>query len=318
MKDQVPVVLSIYAYSFDQPLPSSDEILFCSTKTTSEDVENFLRIVLKSNGNKIYTILNIQELTYSNSESIERFLTSDTQAGGHSNYNLVCICSQEKHAESILATSIASFRVTPIILPLVNIRDYLMSHFVDEKNLNDSKSLPFYDFEKSSVRALISKNPGNGKSSYVKSFISKVSHKCQFNYECIRVKKTCLDVDKEFEKLFKMPISNHSNIPTLFHIDIAFETFHNVDLFLFNLLVVGELKHSNGLVWRKRNSDLYFIEIMPPFLSGPNDISYHSILNYLPQVNFRTPRLYLYSLLNSNDIERRMIQDNHFQHQFLG
>ena len=189
-----------------------------------------------------------------------------------------------------------------------------MSHFVDQKNQNNSSFLPFYDFEKSSVRALISKNPGNGKSSYVNSFINKVSRKCQFNYECIRIKKTCLDPDKEFAKL----LNHKTQHPTLFHIDIAFETFHNVDLFLFNLLVVGELKHSNGLVWRRKSCDLYFIEIMPPFLSGPNDVSFHSMLNYLPHVYFRTPRLYLYDLVNSNDTKKRMIQDNHFEHQFLG
>lgn len=62
--DQVAVALSIYAMSFEQPLPTNDECLFCSNETSAEEVENFLRIALKSNGECIYTLIGIQELKY--------------------------------------------------------------------------------------------------------------------------------------------------------------------------------------------------------------------------------------------------------------
>lgn len=62
--EQVPIALSIYATSFDEPLPTNDECLFCSNETSTEEVENFLRIAVKSNGRCIYTIVGIQELRY--------------------------------------------------------------------------------------------------------------------------------------------------------------------------------------------------------------------------------------------------------------
>jgi E3 ubiquitin-protein ligase RNF213 len=68
--------LSIYALSPEQPLPSDDEILYCNSDTTHEQVELFWRRVLNEplipNKNqdsqqqqkKIYCLINIQELAY--------------------------------------------------------------------------------------------------------------------------------------------------------------------------------------------------------------------------------------------------------------
>lgn len=62
--DQVSIALSSYAMSFEQPLPTNDECLFCSSETSAEEVENFLRIALKSDGKCIYTLIGIQDLRY--------------------------------------------------------------------------------------------------------------------------------------------------------------------------------------------------------------------------------------------------------------
>jgi hypothetical protein len=56
--DQISTVLSIYSES-GFPLPSNDECLFCTNETSGEEVEILLRVALKSDGNKIYTLLNI-------------------------------------------------------------------------------------------------------------------------------------------------------------------------------------------------------------------------------------------------------------------
>jgi len=104
--------------------------------------------------------------------------------------------------------------------------------------------------------------------------------------------------------------------PILFHIDIAFEVFSNVDLFLFNLLIIGGLKHSNGLVWRREAKDIYIIEIMPPFLNTSRPTAFHSLLNYLPKINFRHPRAYLYDLMNLEAAELRQLHDNLFTEHY--
>ena len=51
--EQMSVELSIYAESFDQPFPESDEALFCNTQTSAEEVENFFRVAFKSSGKRI-------------------------------------------------------------------------------------------------------------------------------------------------------------------------------------------------------------------------------------------------------------------------
>lgn len=134
------------------------------------------------------------------------------------NYNLVCICSQEKQSESILATSLARYKVKAIILPQVNIEEYLAPKF---KQASGKKSLSNYDFENSNVRVLMSQKPGNGKSTYVK--VLRTRMKTKHNYKCIRIKSNTLNCDHELDKLFKMRCDSSPDQPTLFHIDIAFE-----------------------------------------------------------------------------------------------
>lgn len=63
------------------------------------------------------------------------------------------------------------------------------------------------------------------------------------------------------------------------------------------------MKHSNGQVWRRRTDmDLYFIEIMPLYISRGR--SYHSVINFIPRIEFRSPTEYLYDMRNVRpDIE---------------
>ncbi len=93
-----------------------------------------------------------------------------------------------------------------------------------------------------------------------------------------------------------------------------------MDYFLFNLIIIGALKHSNGLMWRRNNTrDLYLIEIMPPFLNKANaSVAYHSLLNYLPRIVFRTPKDYYYDLMNLSKAELSKLQDNLFETFYKG
>ena len=314
--EQISIALSIYAHTPEEPLPSCDEFLYCSGETSSEEVENFLRIAFKSNGSKIYTLLNMQDIKYENAALIEKFLSLSSQLEPSGNYNLVCICSQEKQSQSILAALLMRYRVKTIVLPATDLDEYLASKFIIDENRTDRNCPPHYDPQHSCVRALMSKKPGNGKSTFVKVFKQKLN----FNYKIIRIKNNCLNVDNELNKLFEFK-KDEPNRPTIYHIDIAFEVFHNVDLFLFNLLVVGCVKHSNGLIWRRSSKDLYMIEIMPPYLNGPvraghfeknRGVTFHSMLNYLPRVQFRDPSKYLYDLINMSDNELRRHEDTLF------
>jgi hypothetical protein len=53
-REQIQTALSIYAFSPMEPMPKSDEILFCTVHTTAEEVENFLRVVFRYFSLKIF------------------------------------------------------------------------------------------------------------------------------------------------------------------------------------------------------------------------------------------------------------------------
>jgi len=165
------------------------------------------------------------------------------------------------------------------------------------------------------VRALYSPRPGNGKSLYVKSLVDRVKTTSdasfEFNYQIIRIKETVLNMNSEINKLLKTADSR----PTIYHIDIAYEVFKNVDQYLFNLIVSRHLKNSSGMVWRRRASDIYLFEV-----SHRLDGAY-TMMSYLPFIEFRTPEQYLYGLENADEEEAGSGEktgplDSHFRAYF--
>ncbi len=51
-------------------------------------------------------------------------------------------------------------------------------------------------------------------------------------------------------------------------------------------------------MWRRKPTDIFLIEI-----SHRKDSNHHSMLDYLPRIDFQTPVRYLYDLRNQNDEE---------------
>lgn len=64
---------------------------------------------------------------------------------------------------------------------------------------------------------------------------------------------------------------------------------------------------------------------MPPFLNNSTmhttPYAYHSILNYLPKINFRNPRSYLYDIVSLNEVALKKLQDylfeDHYKSKFI-
>jgi hypothetical protein len=301
--EQIQTALSIYALSPNQPMPKNDEILICTTQTTTEEVENFLRIVFKSTGNKIYTLMNIHDLAYEATERVEKFLqSSNAVLTKTSKFVLVIMCSQEKHSQSILASLYAKNKIKPVILSSENLENYVNQKFFRKK---DRKFLlTNYDPDFSAARVLISRSSGNGKSQYVKELVQRIKSNAKnvFNYQIIRIKSSTLNLDAEIDKFFALKAESGSSHPTLFHIDVAYEVFHNLDHYLFSLFILNYLKHTNGMVWRRNaDTDLYIIEITPPLmLHSDKLLAIHSMINYLPKIEFKTPNRHLYDLRNGS------------------
>jgi hypothetical protein len=316
----------MYAYDPEAPLPTNDEILFCDSNTTSEQVENFLRVAFMSNGEKIYTLMNIQELTYENSTKIEKFWLS--YKNKTNTFILVLVCCIEKQEQSILASVFSKNRVKPIKLASNDLEDYLFGKLRLAYDPKKSINLTSLDPDSMLVRTFLSQRSGNGKSAYIQNLIEKIpdEKRKNINFEVIRIKSSKLNMDKEIEKLIRIKFeaskNKRNNFPTIYHIDIAYEVFQSVDQYLFSLIVCSYFKHSNGLVWRRnQTNDIYLIEMTPPYfnldlsrkLNNTNKlknknklVSFHSMLNFLPSIEFRTPLQYYQGITNDPQNDNRL------------
>ncbi|NXE56560.1 RN213 ligase, partial [Casuarius casuarius] len=143
-----------------QPLPTFDEVLLCTPQTTSEQVELFLRRCLSpsSRGEKIYTMLYADELSYDVSSRAEELF----QCLQHHNnmYRLVILCNCNREHSHI--PSVFSQYKVPMIpqRPLAEIQRYLQDHYRVTQPLSSAASV-FKD--NMCVGIVSSKRAGVGK-----------------------------------------------------------------------------------------------------------------------------------------------------------
>jgi hypothetical protein len=245
--------------------------------------------------------MNVQELAYETAERVERFLQSTSPAvlNKTDDFVLAIICSQEKHTQSVLTSLYSKNKITPVILSSETLESYVNQKLFRKKSR--AFQLTNYDPDHSSARVLISSSSGNGKSEYVKDLVQTLQTAGKsFNYKIIRMKSSSLNLDTEIEKLFAHRAESNNSLPTLFHVDVAYEVFYNLDHYLFSLFVLSHLQHSSGMVWqRSATRDMYLVEITPPLIFKANKmVAVHAMINYLPKIEFKTPRLYKYELEN--------------------
>lgn len=218
---QIRIVLSMYANCDSEPLPSNDELLFCTNKSTGEEIENFLRLVLTSpeNESRLYCVANLQELSYEAQTTIEKYLHYDERFNTifKGRFALVFVSTTSK--PSLIASVLAKYRVTP-----VEFDDDMLRVYLHDKLVGHSKSVVVasdLDPDGFTVRVLTSKRSGSGKSKYVKHLIES---KSQIDKKIVRIKSPLVDVDSEIYKLIENQIKNSSHSTAIiYHIDIAYE-----------------------------------------------------------------------------------------------
>ena len=149
--EQMSTVLSIYAQSGIRcPLPKNDECLFCTSETTGEEVEIFLRVALKSDGKKIYTLLNIQDLNYEAANHADKWFP---KIHSTKNYILVVVCCIEKKSHNVLISTFLKYKIPQHIKQTEeNLQNYLMLQY---KSSTTSSAL-ILDPNQLAVRTLIS------------------------------------------------------------------------------------------------------------------------------------------------------------------
>jgi hypothetical protein len=200
--DQVAAVLSIYALTPLCPLPSNDEVLFCTPETTSEEVVNFVRVALKSDARKIYTLVNIEELSYESSKNADKCFS---KLNASTNYVLVLMCTSDRQQHSILASSFAKYAVSYMLAPSSDLTRYLNTKLSNEPQRAGQSLACNIDPQRNCVKVLSSAKSGCGKTLFVKNLLERTrASERGIAYFNLPIKSKAIDTDAEIECHFHL------------------------------------------------------------------------------------------------------------------
>ncbi|XP_075025423.1 E3 ubiquitin-protein ligase RNF213 isoform X2 [Calonectris borealis] len=288
--------LAIYMNSPDQPLPTFDEVLLCTPQTTAEQVGLFLRrcLIPCSGGEKIYTMLYADELSYDVSCRAEELF----QYLQHYNntYRLVILCNCERE-HSYIPSVFSRYKVHMIPQrPLAEIQRYLQHHY---RVAQPSSSAASVFKDNMCVGIVSSKRAGVGKSLYVKRLHERLQAE-QPDYtkllKTIRLIEPEVDEDKVLKSLLHFLKRKHQAKPMIFHFDITSSVRSGIPEFLFKLLVLQYLTDNNGNMWLRQKCHLYIIEILevsPVPKKAARHMSASQKYNFLdvfPKVTCKSPK----------------------------
>ncbi|NWI95930.1 RN213 ligase, partial [Pitta sordida] len=113
----------------EQPLPAFDEVLLCTPGTSAEQVGLFLRrcLIPCSAGERIYTMLFADELSYEVSCRAEELFQRLQRSS--SSYRLVILCSCERE-HSYIPSAFSQYKVHMVPQrPRAEIQQYLQHHY---------------------------------------------------------------------------------------------------------------------------------------------------------------------------------------------
>uniref|UniRef100_A0AAZ3REY3 RING-type E3 ubiquitin transferase n=1 Tax=Oncorhynchus tshawytscha TaxID=74940 RepID=A0AAZ3REY3_ONCTS len=300
--------ISIYMSSKHEPLPTYDEVLLCNSSTPYEQVELFLRRCLTAGyrGEKIYTMLYGDQLSYEVSSKVESFFQR-IKMQSRKDYRLVIICSSDRE-HAYLPSAFSQYRLHMVPQePLSSIQRYLNKHYTVP---SDQSSAAAVFKDRMFVGVVSSSRAGVGKSLYIKRLYEKLKHstKKPSLLKCIRLIEPRVDENVILQSLLNTPKSKELII---FHFDVTSSVRKGLYEFLFKLLVLGYLMDSEGRMWKCSNKQLYVIEILQSTVNLPrngpitNARANSTFLDVFPNVFCRPPKEVL-------DLEMRMREDPSF------
>ncbi|KAJ7355098.1 hypothetical protein OS493_027887, partial [Desmophyllum pertusum] len=307
-------VLSLYMDDSSQSLPTSEEVLICTSDTTAEEIELLWRRSLGDQDGRLFCLANVDLLDYSVSRKAAdtlEFLLQESQYNRNHGLSLMVICNSENEDRAHMAAAFDQYRlgtIPPCASPK-EIKQYLKTQFKScskQQGKFRDRSAAALDKEGLAVRVLSSERAGSGKSLAV----SRLSDK---NNDAM--KDYLEDMEADVPIYISVPIYGplvdqcaiaqsllpHIVLPDLplsriFHLDVHSSVTGGLDTLLFNLLVLGVLKSSSGQVWRRRSSDLYVIELTsgPVQSASENRVSSKKVIaepfyRLLPTIHCGTP-----------------------------
>ncbi|XP_067057901.1 E3 ubiquitin-protein ligase rnf213-alpha-like isoform X3 [Acropora muricata] len=277
-------VLALYMHDDDQPLPSREEVLICTPETTTEEIELLWRRAIGDLEGRFYCLVNAEELDFSVSkEAVGRLdeLTKGLAGMIGENYGLVVLCSSESEDRANIVAALDQHRVAAAPCPSPEaVQSYLKKQFgipppqygyINNSQITWSPA-GFLDPEKLCVRVVSSNRGGLGKTLFVRRLADQLPNLVNNDMVLSHSPNTSLHVtvplhgnstDSSMLVDSLLPHGVRSDVPLsrVFHLDVAPSVRRGLDTLLFNLLVLGSLCDRMGRMWRRRNSDLYIIEI---------------------------------------------------------
>uniref|UniRef100_A0A803XU37 RING-type E3 ubiquitin transferase n=1 Tax=Meleagris gallopavo TaxID=9103 RepID=A0A803XU37_MELGA len=277
--------LAVYMNSPNQPLPTFDEVLLCTPQTTAEQVGLFLRrcLIPGSEGEKIYTMLFADELSYDVSCRAEELFQH--LQGYNSAYRLIILCNCERE-HCYIPSVFSQYKVHMIPQrPLTEIQQYLQHHY---RVVQPSDSAACVFKGSSCVGIVSSKRAGVGKSLYVKRLHERLEAQqpdCTELLKTIRLIEPAVDEDKVLHSLLPFLESQQPTKPMIFHFDITSSVQSGVPEFLFKLLVLQYLTDVKGNMWLRQKCHLYIIEILEV-----SPLQKYNFLDVFPKVTCKSPK----------------------------
>ncbi|XP_062875116.1 E3 ubiquitin-protein ligase rnf213-alpha [Trichomycterus rosablanca] len=284
--------ISIYMTSEHEPLPTYDEVLLCGSSTSYEQVELFLRRCLTAGyrGNKTYTMLYVDQLTYEVSYKVEQFFHRH-KVQSRNDYRLVLICSADRE-HAYLPSVFSKFRLHMVPQePLSKIQEYLSKHYTVP---DDQWSAAAVFKDRKSVGLVSSTRAGVGKSLYIRRMYEELKSitKKPSQLKCIRLIEPRVDENAVLQSMLNTPKKEL----TIFHFDVTSSVQKGLHEFLFRLLILGYLMDSEGRMLKCSNRNLYIIEVLqsarnvPSNIPRPDSKLQSAFQNVFPTIHCRAPK----------------------------
>nr|XP_029476924.1 E3 ubiquitin-protein ligase rnf213-alpha-like [Oncorhynchus nerka] len=252
--------ICLYMTSDYEQLPTYDEVLLCTPATSYEQVELFFRrcLTLGYLGEKIYTLLFADQLSYEVSYAVEK-LFQKLSSYSRSNYRLVIICSAERE-HTYIPTAFNQFKRNMVPQEsLERIQRYLSRHYTVPSHQTSAASV----FKgRHFVGIVSSQRAGVGKSLYIQRLYEKLEGTVTMGTtfrKCIRLIEPEVDEHIILQSLFETPESKEHKV---FHFDVTSSVQKGLHEFLFKLFFLRYLTDSDGLMWKCSNKHLYVIETL--------------------------------------------------------
>uniref|UniRef100_A0A3P9MJG3 RING-type E3 ubiquitin transferase n=1 Tax=Oryzias latipes TaxID=8090 RepID=A0A3P9MJG3_ORYLA len=296
--------LSFYMESPEQPLPSADEVLVCTDKTTREEVEVFLRRVFSQgsshNWQKIYALVNPGLLGYDVSEAlVETYEGLERSASSH--FRLIVV-SPVAHQHKCVPSYFSNNKIqTGESIREEVARKYLCHHFRQNTSIPVASISP----DQLSVWMVSSARPAVGKSLFVDHLFEKFQQKYpRAKHIRIQLIQPCVDTDSLTKSLTERLCALREHDPVLLHIDTA-AVRSGLEELLFCLLVLGCLSDGHGTLWRRNGAQLITVEVLKPNSAPQKQPRELQLFDVLPTIHCRPPREVGQILANPRSLSKK-------------